>query len=348
MPSRKRPIRSAIAKVRPSCIKKLWAPAKQHSSYPSVRTNLANPPIYHRVARSIRLISRFEPSLRGVRAPQINFILNMIGPIPYVGGKNRIARKIIEIFPEHMTYVEPFAGGAQVFFHKKPSPVEILNDLDGEIVNFYRVCQSHHEELVRTLKFTIPSRALFDWYKAQNPVGLTDIQRAARFFYLQKNAFGGQVARQNFHYCIAQPANLNAQALPQLIGNVHERLAKVQIERLPYEQILKRYDRPRTLFYLDPPYWNRRLYHFNFTTSDFVRLEERLRNIRGKFVLSLNDLPEVRQLFKRYFIRGIEFAYSSQMKAGRKYPEVLIANFAMKKQHTESAKPQALEASVKS
>ena len=82
----------------------------------------------------------------------------MIGPLPYIGGKRAIAKKIIEVFPKHTTYVEPFAGGAQVFFHKEPSKVEVLNDLDGEMVNFFRVCQQHYEELLRYTRFLIVSR----------------------------------------------------------------------------------------------------------------------------------------------------------------------------------------------
>ena len=254
----------------------------------------------------------------------------MTGPLSYIGGKNRIAKKIIEIFPAHTTYVEAFAGGAQVFFHKEPSSVEVLNDKDGEIVNFFRVCQSHHEELVRYLKYCLASRKLFALFKAQNPEALTDIQRAARFFYLQKNAFGGLILNRNYHYCIARPPNFNPGSLPQLIENTHIRLEKVQIECLPYEEILRRYDRSKTLFYLDPPYWNRKLYRFNFTEEDFVKLEDRLRHIRGKFILSLNDLPEVRKCFHRFAMREIAFAYSSQQTAGKRYPELLISNFPLK------------------
>ena len=73
----------------------------------------------------------------------------MVGPLSYIGGKNRLAKTIIAMLPEHITYVEPFAGGAQVLFHKPPSNVEVLNDLDFDIVNFFRVCQWHYEELVR-------------------------------------------------------------------------------------------------------------------------------------------------------------------------------------------------------
>jgi len=86
----------------------------------------------------------------------------MVGPLAYIGGKNRLAAKIISLLPKHTAYVEPFAGGAQVFFHKRPSEVEVLNDLDGEIVNLLRVCQWHHEELIRYLKYTVVSRSWFD------------------------------------------------------------------------------------------------------------------------------------------------------------------------------------------
>src|ERR1017187_9322656 len=129
----------------------------------------------------------------------------MVGPLAYIGGKNRLAAKIISLLPEHTTYVEPFAGGAQVFFHKRPSEVEVLNDLDGEIVNLLRVCQWHHEELIRYLKYTVASRSWFDLLAKTDPATLTDVQRAGRFFYLQKNCFGGLVVKQHYHYAVCSP-----------------------------------------------------------------------------------------------------------------------------------------------
>src|SRR3954451_23006941 len=126
----------------------------------------------------------------------------MIGPLAYIGGKNRLAKKIISLLPEHTTYVEPFAGGAQVFFNKKPSRVEVLNDLNEDIVNFFRVCQSHYEELIRCLRFAVASRRIHELLTETPTQILTDIQRAARFFYLQKNSFGGLVVRRNFHYSV--------------------------------------------------------------------------------------------------------------------------------------------------
>lgn len=136
----------------------------------------------------------------------------MIGPLAYIGGKRRLARRIIQLLPEHTTYVEPFAGGAQVFFHKPPSRVEVLNDLDGEVFNFLRICREHPGELVRLLEFLVPSRTVFGQFAAQNPELLTDVQRAARFLYLQKNAFGGRVDRRHYHYCVVKPPNFKSSA----------------------------------------------------------------------------------------------------------------------------------------
>jgi DNA adenine methylase len=253
--------------------------------------------------------------------------LQMKGPLSYIGGKNRIANQIIEIFPEHTTYVEVFAGGAQVLFRKEPSQVEVLNDLDGEVVNFFRVCQSHHEELVRCLRFILVSRRAFVQLKSTDPEGLTDIQRAARYFYLLKNSFAALVRNPNYHHSVAQPPSFNITKIPELIEAAHKRLARVQIESLPYQDILQRYDRPTTLFYLDPPYFGRKLYRVNFSESDFEELEHRLRILRGMFVLSLNDVPEVRKLFSKFKFQEIALHYTSQRKAGKRYAELLITNF---------------------
>jgi DNA adenine methylase len=265
----------------------------------------------------------------------------MTGPLAYIGGKQRIAKQIIEIFPPHVTYVEPFAGGAQVFFHKEPSRVEVLNDLDGEIVNFFRICQQHHRELLRQLRFSLVSRKWFELVKLQNPKSLTDIQRAARLFYLQKNSFAGLVRYPAYHYHVVRSPSFSVGRLPKLFENVHKRLERVQIECLPYEDILRRYDRPGTLFYLDPPYWGRKLYRVNFTESDFVELEENLRAVKGKFVLSLNDPPEARKLFRRYVIREIELSYTAQMKAGKRFRELLIMNFTPTERPSPERVPSA-------
>ena len=253
----------------------------------------------------------------------------MRAPLSYIGGKNRLAKRVIEIFPKHTTYVEAFAGGAQVFFRKEPSKVEVLNDLDGEIVNFYRVCQQHYEELLRYFRFALVSRQWFDLLKATDPATLTDIQRAARQLYLLRNCFASLVRNPVYHRNVVQPPSFNVKRLPELIENAHQRLARVQIECAPYGEMLERFDRPTTLFYLDPPYWGRNLYRHNFREADFAELADRLTKVRGKFVLSLNDVPQVRALFGPFHIQSVELHYTSQSSAGRRYREVLITNFRM-------------------
>jgi len=260
----------------------------------------------------------------------------MIGPIPYIGGKNRLATKIVKLFPAHTTYVEGFAGGAQVFFRKKPSKVEVLNDKDYEVTNFYRCCQSHYEELVRYLRFTVASRHWFDILNRTEPTVLTDIQRAARFLYLQKNAFGGLVVKQHFHYGVTQPSNFNPERIPIAIEKTHKRLARVQIESLPYEQVLEKYDRPTTLFYLDPPYWDRKLYKFNFKEEDFRAMAERLAGLKGKFILSLDDHPKVREVFAAFQMERIEIHYTAQRESGARFGELLIMNFQPSEQPSEA------------
>lgn len=238
-----------------------------------------------------------------------------------------MAGQIIAMIPAHKTYVEVFSGGAQVLFHKEPSDVEILNDLDGEIVNFFRVCQLHHEELIRFLRHMVVSREWFDLLKTTNPKTLTDIQRAARWLYLLKNSFGALVRKLNYKVCVAQPPGFNPDRLPEIIQDTHKRLARVQIESEPYEKVLKRCDRLDTFFYLDPPYFGRKLYNFNFEPEDFATLAEKLKNLNGKFILSLNDVPEVRAIFSSFKIHPVKLAYSAQPASDRRYNELLIRNF---------------------
>jgi DNA adenine methylase len=253
----------------------------------------------------------------------------MVGPLSYIGGKNRIAQKIISLIPEHTAYIEPFCGGAQVFFHKEPSHVEILNDLDGEVFNFLRTCQLHHQELLRYLQFCTVSRKWFELFQKQDPTTLSDIQRAARFFYLQKNCYGGLIRRQNFKVSVADGSNYNPHRIPMVMHLAHERLLNVQLEFLPYQEILRKYDRQSTFFYLDPPYFGLPYYKFNLTEKDYIELAGQLKRLKGKFLLSLNDRPEVRKIFAEFEIQDLKFAYSSQRRAGKLYKEVVIANYTL-------------------
>jgi DNA adenine methylase len=123
------------------------------------------------------------------------------------------------------------------------------------------------------------------------------------------------------------PPGFNPERIPSLIEETHHRLARVQLECLPYEEILARYDKPTSLFYLDPPYYEIKLYRYNLKPEEFGTMAARLSKLKAKFILSLNDVPEVRALFKEFTIRTVELAYTAQKIAGRRYHELLISNF---------------------
>jgi DNA adenine methylase len=179
---------------------------------------------------------------------------NALPIIPWLGGKRRLADKLIPLFPAHECYVEVFCGGAELYFLRPPAPVEVLNDINGDLVNLYRVVQHHLEEFVRQFKWAISSRQVFEWQQDTKPATLTDIQRAARFYYLQHHAFGGRVSGQTFGTATTAPT-INLCRIEESLSAAHLRLAGTTVENLPWQEVLRRYDRPHTFFYLDPPYW---------------------------------------------------------------------------------------------
>lgn len=251
----------------------------------------------------------------------------MKGPIAYVGGKNRLAKTLIAMFPPHMTYCEVFLGGGQVLFRKAPSKVEVVNDIDGEVVNFFRCAQQHHEELCRYLRFVLVSRQWFEIFNNQNPATLTDIQRAVRFFFLQKNSYAGLVHGRHYAAKVVSTPGFNPNRLPELLENVHKRLARVQIESLPFQEFIPCFDRPETLFFCDPPYWRRKLYNFNFADEDYQTLAKLLRSITGKYIATIDDVPEIREIFKESKITEVEIPYTAQREAGKRFKELIITNF---------------------
>ena len=257
----------------------------------------------------------------------------MRSPISRTGGKSRLAETIIRLIPKHRTYLEPFFGAGHVFFRKDLSPVEVLNDIDGELITFLRVCQSHPDEFLRCIEFHATSRKWFEILRKSDPTTLTDINRAVRFYFLNKNCFGGKAVGQNYGYSISTPPRFSPNTLPEIIRAVHQRLAKTQIECLPYQEILKRYSGPEVFAFLDPPYWlPHDYYEHNFRESDFRALNEHLHTFKGQFILSLNDRAEVRQLFSDFTILSVDVAYScGRKKTGKRNGEVLIHNLGTKK-----------------
>lgn len=245
--------------------------------------------------------------------------------IPWMGGKRRLADRIFPLFPKHSCYVEPFAGGAALFFLRPvPAEVEVLNDVNGDLVNLYRVVQHHLEEFVRQFKWALSSRQVFKWLQMTNPETLTDIQRAARFYYLQQSAFGGKVAGQTFGTATTTPPGLNLLRLEETLSAAHLRLSEVYVEHLTWQDCLRKYDREHTLFYMDPPYWETEGYGVPFGFEQYEEMARMLGQLKGKAIISLNDHPAIRECFKAFRIEATEIKYTVGGGKGSKAGEVLI------------------------
>ncbi|MEL4887847.1 DNA adenine methylase [Pectobacterium betavasculorum] len=246
--------------------------------------------------------------------------------VPWIGGKRRLAKHILPLFPAHTCYVEPFCGAAALYFLKPPSKAEVINDINGELVNLYRVVKHHLEEFVRQFKWALVSRQIYKWLQAVPEETLTDIQRAARFYYLQKQAFGGKVEDRTFGTATTSPPRFNLLRIEEELSMAHLRLSRTVIEHLDWAECIQRYDRPHTLFYCDPPYWGTEGYGVEFGLENYVHMAQLAREIKGKMIVSVNDIPEMRQAFEGLNLQSVGINYSL---SGKPVPrrELVICNF---------------------
>jgi DNA adenine methylase len=263
----------------------------------------------------------------------MNFLTTEIRPVrpaaPYQGGKRNLAKRICAKIREidHRTYVEPFVGMGGIFLRRdRQPPAEVINDISGDVANLFRIMQRHYQPFVDLLKWRITSRAEFDRLNRQDPSTLTDLERAARFLYLQRLAFGGKVVGRGFGIDRRQPARFDLTKLEPMLADIHERLSGVVIEQLPYGEVLRRYDAAETLFYLDPPYWGcEDDYGDGFSAADHAVMAEQLGQLQGQFLLSINDTPGVRDVYGRFLFEEAETTWSIGNKP-KKVGELIISN----------------------
>ena len=229
--------------------------------------------------------------------------------IPWVGGKRRLAETLIPNFPPHKCYIEVFAGGAALYFMRNPAEVEVINDINGELVNLYRVVKVHLEEFVHQFKYALSSRDVFKWQQDTPPETLTDIQRAARFFYLQQHAFGGKVEGQTFGTATTTPP-INLLRIEESLSAAHLRLAGAFIENMDWLKLMRKYDRAHSFFYLDPPYWETEGYGVDFGIEQYEKMADFMRSMAGKAIISLNDHPDIRRIFAEFQMDVVPIKYS--------------------------------------
>lgn len=256
---------------------------------------------------------------------------------PWLGGKRNLARRIcaiIEATP-HSTYAEPFVGMGGVFLRRSSRPrAEVINDFSRDVANLFRILQRHYQQFLEVLRFQITTRTEFERLSKTNPDTLTDLERAARFLYLQRTAFGGKISGQNFGVSKGRPARFNLTTLEPMLEDLHSRLSGVVIECLDWADFLTRYDSDGTLFYLDPPYWGCEDDYGKqmFSRDDFRQMATQLAALKGRFILSINDRPEVRDLFGTFTLTEVAVSYSianHTASRGVKKPELLVSNYML-------------------
>lgn len=239
--------------------------------------------------------------------------------IPWVGGKSLLAKKITALFPDDISrYIEVFGGGGSVLFYKeKHADLEVYNDFNSCLVNLFRCAKYHRAELQREISGYFNSREIFENIKERLKMrGFTDIQRAAMFYVTTKLSYSADIK----HYSCSKK-NLS----PEYLADIENRLKQVVIENKDFENLIKVYDRPKALFYCDPPYHKTENYYdVVFSEDDHERLKAVLSAINGRFILSYNDDEYIRELYRDFEIIPVE--RQNNLSNGV-YKELIIKNF---------------------
>lgn len=197
-----------------------------------------------------------------------------------------------------------------MFFLKTPSKVEVLNDCNNDLVTLYRVLQHHLEEFIRQFKWSLVSRKMYEWLKLTPEETLTDIQRAARFYYLQKMAFGGKVSSRTFGTGTTSPPRLNLMRIEEDLSQAHLRLSRCYIEHLGWQRCMEKYDRQKTFFFCDPPYWQTEGYGVDFGIEQYQSLARIMKTSQGRILVTINDHPDMKKVFEGFRTKLVEINYT--------------------------------------
>jgi len=256
--------------------------------------------------------------------------------ISWVGGKRLLRKHIIERIPKHDTYCEVFGGAGWVLFGKSPDKkdweinrkkyTEIYNDLNKELINFWRYIKFHPDAFVAELNDYLHARETFDNFK-DGLIKRTELDRAISFYYLLDTSYGSSSS----NFCIAKGTNSLPLKDIEKVKKATERLRNVFIESLDFQKLIEKYDYETTFFYLDPPYYKKEKLYTRDGTEPFEahdRLAEVLKDINGKFLLSYNDVDYIRELYDRpgITIESIESTYTMSGKQTTA-SELLIRNY---------------------
>ena len=256
-------------------------------------------------------------------------------PISYYGGKQNLAEKIIMLIPPHILYGEPFTGGAAIFFAKRPAEVEVLNDTNEELMNFYRVVKQDYATLFEEIKITLHSRDLHRQATViyNNPDMFTPVKRAWAIWVLSIQSFGSMLdggwGYDKISNTVPQTV---ANKIEQFTLRMAKRLQNCQIESADALYIIKSRDTENSFFYCDPPYFNSNCGHYDgYSEQDFENLLSLLAKIKGKFLLSAYPSPVLARYIKDNQWEEIPIiqpiVVNAKNRKQRLKTEMLVANY---------------------
>lgn len=260
-------------------------------------------------------------------------------PITYYGGKQKLASIILKQIPDHKLYCEPFVGGAAIFFSKDPSPVEVINDTNRELVNFYRMVQEDFVGLEKEIRITLHSRDQFRKASViyNNPDMFSEIKRAWAVWCLAVQGFAG-ILDGSWGYDVSK--NTTTKKISNKRTSFTEdyaiRLQNVQIECADALRIIRSRDSKQSFFYCDPPYVGSDCGHYDgYSQQDFDNLLNMLSGIKGKFLLSSYPNPILAQYKARYgwhqlkIEQKVSVANNNSTKGQKSKTEVLTSNYPL-------------------
>jgi len=256
-------------------------------------------------------------------------------PITYYGGKQMMLKHILPLIPKHTIYVESFAGGAAVFFAKQPSKVDVINDLNGELINFYRTVVSDFETLQHEMSRTLHSRTQHEsaWFIYNHPEDFTNIQRAWAVWVLSKMGFAGQFSN-SFGFDLQEgrhPRKVTA-AKEAFTVELRKRLEIATIENDDAFKVIRRYDTPATFHFIDPPYVGSDMGHYSnmFDNADLERLLQLCASLQGKFMLTMYPNDSIRSFADTHdwHIHSVDRQVSAcKADSRRRQEEWMVCNY---------------------
>lgn len=255
---------------------------------------------------------------------------NRICFFPYIGGKFYLLKKLISLIPEHRTYVEVFGGAGTLLINKSASKVEVFNDIDGDLINLFMVVRDKPRQFIKRFRWLLYSRESNKRWSKELKTN-DRVERAVRFYYVLRSSFSGNFGA-GWSFARNKPQCL-FNSLKQ-INLIAQRLKRVHIDHLDFRKCIRIWDSKNTFFFLDPPYYGKHRYRYNLTEKDHLALRDMLGKVKGKWLLTYNDHPKIRKLYKNFKIqRAFMWNTSSSVEAGqrrKRFANLIITNYELR------------------